>query len=228
MIAKTLIRGIRLLILCVLVVKANYYLNVIVRALKLPLFLDTVFTCALTFAAGLVPGLIAVALAAVDLAFRAGSVWLFGVCTLGEVLLIAFLKPRENPGRGQPARIGRGMRARPFLSGTAAASFISTFATLLLLYVASCITVSVLGGLVDFILYDVLAKNKLYYSPEDTFKIGFLHSDPPIVLTNIFSRIPINIVDRFITIFGGFSLSLLFKKGKLAFRHKIERKGTKT
>jgi hypothetical protein len=46
------------------VVKANYYPNVIVLALKPPLFLDTVFTCALTFAAGFIPGLIAVALTA--------------------------------------------------------------------------------------------------------------------------------------------------------------------
>jgi hypothetical protein len=224
MIAKTLIRGIGLLILCVLVVKANYYLNVIVIALKLPLFLNTVFTCALTFAAGFIPGLIAVVLTTVDVALREGSAWLFSVCILGEVLLICFLKPRDNPGRGQPAGTGRVMRARPFLSGIAAAPFISTFTALLFLYVASCITVSVLGGLIDFILYDVLAEDKLYYSPEDTFKIGFLHGGPPIVLTNILSRIPINIVDRFITIFGGFSLSLLAKKVELAIRHKIEKK----
>jgi hypothetical protein len=223
MVAKTLIRGIKLLILCILVVKANHYLNVLARVLKLPLFMDTVFTCALAFWAGLIPGLIAVALAAVDVAFREGNAWVFSVCALGEVLLICFLKPGDNPGRGQPARIGRGMRGRPFLSGTAAASFISTFTTLLLLYVAACITVSVLGGLIDFIMYDVLAKNKLYYSPEDTFKIGFLHSGPPLVLTNILSRIPINIVDRFITVFGGFSLSLLVKKGEPALRRKMQK-----
>jgi hypothetical protein len=208
--AKTLVRGLKLLVLCILVVKANYYLNVLVLALKLPLFLDTVFTCALVFAAGLIPGLIVVVLTAVDVAFRGGSAWVFSVCILGEVVLICLLKPRDSPGRGQPARIGR--RTRPLLSGIAAASFISTFSALLLLYVASCLTVSVLGGIIDFILYDVLAKNKLYYSPEDTFKVGFLHSGPPIVLTNILSRIPINIVDRFVAIFGGFSLSLLTGK----------------
>jgi hypothetical protein len=91
------------------------------------------------------------------------------------------------------------------------ASFISTFAVLLLLYIAACITISVLGGIFDFILYDVLPNSKLHYSPEDTFKMGLLRSGPPILVTNILARIPINIVDRFVVIFGGFSISLLLR-----------------
>jgi hypothetical protein len=211
--AKSLIRGVKLLVLCVLVVKANYYLNVLVHLLKLPLFLDTVFTCAITFAGGLIPGLIVVVFTAIDVVLRESSAWPFTLCCLGEVLLICLLRPKSGPAKERPVRIGRGMGTRFSLSKTAAASFISTFAVLLFLYVASCVTVSVLGGIIDFVVYDVLAENKFYYSPEDTFKIGFLYNGSPIVLTNILSRLPINIVDRFIAIFGGFLLSPVFKRG---------------
>jgi hypothetical protein len=210
--AKSFFRGITLLVLCALAVKANYYLNVIVHILKLPLFLDTVFTCAVTFAGGLVPGLIVVVFTAFDVALRDSGAWPFTFCCLGEVLLICLLRPRGGPAREWPLRIERGPGIRFSLSKAAAASFISTFAVLLFLYVASCVTVSVLGGIIDFVLYDVLAENKPYYSPEDTFKVGFLYNGSPIVLTNILSRLPINIVDRFIAIFGGFLLSLPVKK----------------
>ena len=48
---------------------------------------------------------------------------------------------------------------------------------------------------------------KPYFSSEDTFKISLFRGGLPLLLVNIFSRIPINIVDRFIVIFGGFFIS---------------------
>jgi hypothetical protein len=206
MIAKSLARGIKLFVLCALAVGANYLFNTLsVFILKLPLFLDTVFTCAVAFAAGLVPGIAVATLSTVVISFRDNSTLLFVLCSIAEVLLICLMKPDKSCGdsSGGP-KTGRGY--------TLPATFISTFAALLLLYIAACVTVSVLGGIIDFILYEVLLENKLSYSPEDTFKMGFLRSGPPALITNILSRIPINIVDRFVTIFGGFSLSLAIKR----------------
>jgi hypothetical protein len=206
--AKTLRRGILLFVLCVLAAEANYFINVIARGLKIPLFLDTLFSCVLAFAAGPAAGIMATVFTVLHISVIRGiGHWSFAFCGLAEVLLICLLKPRV-PSAGIP-RGERGAAGRWFLPGGAAASFISAFASLLILYAASCVTVSVMGGITDFILYEVLAENKLYYSPEDTFKIGFLRGGSPVMLTNILSRIPINIVDRFIVIFGGFSLSLL-------------------
>ncbi|MDR0586434.1 MAG: hypothetical protein LBG26_04270 [Treponema sp.] len=141
--------------------------------------------------------------------FRDSSTWVFVLCSIAEVLLVWLIKPGlRNSSRARGA-------SSPDLPG-GRASFVSVLAVLLLLYIAACLVVSVLGGILDFILYDVLSNEKLHYSPEDTFKIGLLRSGPPILAANILSRIPINIVDRFIVIFGGFALSLplkgIFKK----------------
>jgi hypothetical protein len=179
--------------------KANGYVSTLVRTFKLSLFLDTVFTCALTFAGGLVPGLIVVVLTVIDISiFQGKEFWLFQLCSLAEVLLICLLRP------GKARRLSSLGGSGPEKT----ASFISTLAVLLVLYAAACVTISVLGGIVDFVLYDILAEGKAYYSPEDTFKIGLLRGGSPVVVTNILARIPINVVDRFIVIFGGFSLSL--------------------
>jgi len=50
------------------------------------------------------------------------------------------------------------------------------------------------------------------YSPSDIFKLGFLRHNAPVLAAGILSRIPINIVDRFIVIFGGYGISLIFRK----------------
>jgi hypothetical protein len=39
-----------------------------------------------------------------------------------------------------------------------------------------------------------------------------LRNNMPLLATAVLSRIPINIVDRFIAIFGGYGVSLLFRK----------------
>jgi hypothetical protein len=50
------------------------------------------------------------------------------------------------------------------------------------------------------------------YSFEDTFELGLLRNNVPVLAAAILSRIPINIVDRFFAIFGGYGLSLLFRR----------------
>jgi hypothetical protein len=139
MIAKSLVRGIKLTALCILAVGANYLFNTLsVFILKLPLFLDTVFTCAVTFTAGPVAGIAVAALTTLVIFFRDDSTCLFVLCSIAEVLLVWRMKPG------------------PRMPGTRT-SFISTFAALLFLYIAAALTVSVLGGILDFILYDVLS-----------------------------------------------------------------------
>ncbi|MDR2313810.1 MAG: hypothetical protein LBE02_04680 [Spirochaetaceae bacterium] len=205
--AKSLVWGLKLPLLCILAVGANYALNTLsVFILKLPLFLDTVFTCAVTFTAGPVAGIAVAVLTTIIILFRDGSTWLFVLCSITEVLLVWFMQP----GPRTAAWSFRRKEPPPDLPEIKT-SFVNTFAALLLLYIAACVAVSVLGGILDFILYDVFSNEKLHYSPEDTFKMGLLRNGPPILAANILSRIPINIVDRFIVIFGGFAISRFLK-----------------
>ena len=77
----------------------------------------------------------------------------------------------------------------------------------MLIVVLDCVVVSVTGGIIDFIL-TMLSAPKAFY-PEDTFKLGLLRNNVPILASAILSRIPINIVDRFFVIFGGYGVSLV-------------------
>jgi hypothetical protein len=78
-------------------------------------------------------------------------------------------------------------------------------AKLMLLYITCAITISVLGGVIDYVSQVFLGKH--YYSVEDNFKLSLIMNNLPVLAVNILSRIPVNIVDRFIVIFGGYFIS---------------------
>ncbi|MFP3043334.1 hypothetical protein LQZ19_16090 [Treponema primitia] len=182
----------KLTLLCFLAVAANFFLNSLTaRGFRLSLFFDTVFTVALTFAAGLVPGIAASILSAFIINTRDHVPlfnYFFVLCSIVEVILVWMYcrrlgKPREH--------------------------FISTMASLLLLYLITCVVVSVLGGLIDYCIFTVASRPKNFFSPEDIFKLGLLRNNVPVLWSDIFARIPINLVDRFVVIFGGYGASRL-------------------
>ena len=185
----------------------SYFFNNIVG---FPLYLDTIFNAAMCFCAGLLPGLITGVLLSpimyflvcrfllglsVELSlFR--NIWV--ICIAVEVLLVWVfhfrMKKREDLFHKNPSL----------------QSFISVAALLLVLVVLDCLAVSISGGIIDFTLLTLQAPRT--FSPEDSFKLGLLRNKVPLLPTAILSRIPINIVDRFIVIFGGFGISLLYRK----------------
>ncbi len=191
---EKIIRLIKISLLCVLSVGGNYLLNnVSVYFLKFPLFLDTVFNVAITFAAGLIPGLVTAFLSYFALNGLEIRSYPFILCSIVEILLVWRFKPAE-PEKKMTVSYG------------------SILARLMILYIACCFAVSVLGGMIDFIYHNVLSNPKLYFSAEDAFKIGLLRSGIPVLAMDILSRIPVNIVDRFIVIFGGYFISRLMRK----------------
>jgi hypothetical protein len=193
---------------------ANFLFSYFVEEiLRLSLFFDTVFTCAVAFAAGTLPGIFTAILTSVlNGAFRYPGWWnhLFTLCTFAEVLLIGgfrfLLSRRENPGPAdeQPA-------------------FISTASALLLLYISMCMVVSLLGGLIDFAITIGLEIADYAVYPHTFFKLGLMRNRLPLLAADILSRIPVNIVDRFITAFGGYGMGLLLRR-VLGFQLSIQHK----
>jgi len=173
------------IILAVLLNRGLYRLSV---TLKLPLYLDTVFNAAICFSFGLLPGLITALLTHLTASIGEPSVSPFVLCAIVEVLLICLLNPVKT-GRKNPS------------------SLVNIFAGLLLLYIVCLVSMSVLGGLIDYIYYDILKNVKPYLSAEDIIKLGLLRSNLQTLAVNILSRISINTVDRFIVVFGGFFVS---------------------
>ena len=124
----------------------------------------------------------------------------FVFVSVAEVILIYFLKP-ASPETGS-------LHTKEKLI----VLYIGIAAKLMLLYVLCAITVSVLGGFINFISQDFLDNPSKYYSVEDSFKLGLIKNNLSSLAVNILSRIPVNIVDRFIVVFGGYLLSRGLRK----------------
>jgi hypothetical protein len=198
----------KILILCALCALCNaafsYLLNIF---LKVPLFVDTIFTVAMCFTAGLIPGILTGALSPLASFLRDYLLtglpyearWsFFTICVLAEILLVCFFHAKIKS------------REQVFLQKPSLHSFTGVATHLLVLVALDCIVISVCGGVIDFILGQFSAP--MSYSFEDTFELGLLRNNVPVLAAAILSRIPINIVDRFIAIFGGYGISLVFRK----------------
>jgi len=175
----------------------------------LPLYFDTLFTIAVFFSAGLIPALITAILLPVFTTFEyiylmnleAETAWwtyLFVLCVIFEVFVVFIFRKKIKP-------LDDAFRKKPALY-----AFINLATLLMLIVVLDCIVVSVTGGIIDFFL-TMLSAPKAFY-PEDSFKLGLLRNNVPLLASAILSRIPINIVDRFFVIFGGYGVSLLYRK----------------
>jgi len=64
---------------------------------------------------------------------------------------------------------------------------------------------------IDYFYHAVMRNPKTYFSAEDAFKIALLKGNIPVLIVDILSRIPVNIVDRFIVIAGGFFIAQRLK-----------------
>jgi len=218
----------KIIILCLASAFANAVVSYIISGLlNVPLYVDTIFTAAMCFTAGMSAGIITGAFFSplfFFLIFRFILTMpldvtllrnIFILCILAEIFLISYfykkIKPREDVFLDK-------------LTGKQDAlfAFIPIAVPLLLLVVLDCVIVSVLGGMIEFIINQFSVPWK--YSPSDIFKLGFLRGNMPVLAAGILSQIPINIVDRFIVIFGGYGISLVFRKWLYLNRSEIQKK----
>jgi uncharacterized membrane protein len=167
----------------------------------LPLFLDTVFTAAIVFSAGLLPGIVTALLTAALSGLRHGTpeINIFVLCSITEVILVWIFRRRFGKSQTAPA-------------GPAFYSLIAAASSLLLLALSACVIISVLGGLIDSALFLLVPRSRPQFSPEDGFRLGLLRNGIPLLWSNILARFPVNLVDRFIVIFGAYGVSRLILK----------------
>ena len=206
----------KIFILCVVSAVLNIFVNHLVNGFtRLPLYLDTVFTAAMCFTAGLLPAIITgiffpVLLLPVNYLFlynlpleTVWSAYFFLICALGEIVIICFFYKKIKPIENEFLANLEGKK--PLLQ-----SFTLIATQLLVLTALDCIIVSILGGITGYTIGLFSMPRPLY--PEDTFLLGLIRNNVPQLASEILSRIPINIVDRFIVIFGGYGISLFYRK----------------
>jgi len=196
------LKVLKIAVFCISAVFMNILLNIFVmNFLRFPLFLDTVFNAAITFAFGLIPGIIVAVLSLLLPFIYFEYFHFFILCSIAEVLLIYALKPRA------PVIPDFASRERIIASYTLVA------AKLILLYIICAVSISILGGIIDFLPQFLIDTHSHYFSVEYTFKLGLIMNNLPTLAVNILSRIPILLVDRFIVIFGGYFISRLILLG---------------
>jgi len=187
---------IKIAIMCVLAVLINLLLSAsVMNFLRFPLFLDTVFTAAITFAFGLIPGIFVAVFTWLLPCIYHQSFTFFVICSMMEVLLVYALKPSapDIPAFASKEKI--------------IASYTALASKLMLLYILCTVTISILGGIVNYMMQLFIEEHSHYFSIADTFKPGLIVYNLPALAVNILARIPVNIVDRFIVIFGGYFIS---------------------
>ena len=200
----------KIAVLCVVSAIGNILGSLLHTKTGLPLYIDTIFNAAICFGAGLVPALFTATLVypvmdflvnryirilPVELGFFA-NIWV--ICMIVEILLVWLFYKRMKKSEAV------------FLEDTCLNTFSGVAVLLLVLAVIDCIVISVTGGIIDYAL--TVSSMPRSFSPEDYFKLGLQRNNVPLLATVILSRIPINIIDRFIVIFGGYGISLLYRK----------------
>jgi len=183
-------------IVCILAAFMNTLLSsFFINYLRFPLFVDTVFTAAVTFAFGLIPGIITAVLGWLIPSIYHGTFNFFVLCSIAEVLIITALKPKtpDIPVFTPKEKI--------------IAFYTVVAARLMILYIICALAISILGGFINLLPQIAYGIYTDYFGVDDLFKLGLIMNNLPTLAVNILSRIPINIVDRFIVIFGGYLIS---------------------
>jgi hypothetical protein len=201
-------------ILCLAGTAGNYGLWRFADFLGQGLYLDTVLTISVTFSGGLAAGLLTAALSQAAYGIGFYPFWgyyLFAICGAASALVTAFFIRRF------PRECG-GLRLFPGTPAQAAgASFLSVVIMLSMLSLFMCFLMSVLGGLIAVFIDQALQSPISDAHPETYFKVGLLRQGLSLPAMEILARLPVNIVDRFVSVFGAYGISALLKRAALLF-----------
>jgi hypothetical protein len=178
---------------------------------RLPLFCDTIMTVALTFYAGLVPGIITgvltnIIMPRVFVVFYSPGSYLFALCNIAVALVTALFM------RLFPVITFKQDEKIPPIRGSAQArerrvrQAVDICIVLFMLSIALTLVISVLGGLISAFMAADSA------GPEMRLRFGLYQGGFPTAAVEILSRIPINMIDRPISVFAGFGVAALLHR----------------
>jgi hypothetical protein len=173
---------------------------------RMPLFLDTIWTIVLTFCGGPVYGIITGLLTNTFESIYSNdwNEYAFVLCNIFAAIVTAVFM-RLFPDEFDFVLF---IKERRYKSK----NLINTIIVLFVLSLALCITMSVSGGLIAAAIKTLDASANENNGPNVFFMLPLIHSGLSMPSVEIFSRIPVNLVDRFVSVFLAFAISLLIKK----------------
>ena len=185
-------RWIIIIIATIFAISINFGFNhLAIFVLHVPLFLDTIGTVALTFLFGWIPGLVC-AFATTLLDSIIGCYFLqlptlYVICSFFAVFISYKFKRFIFNSEINFVRI----------------------CYLFILAMIMCVVISILGGIIDSLCVTYSKYKSTYPVASDFFKPNFIKLGLSQLGTNIVSRFPINIIDRLLTCYISYGLSLL-------------------
>jgi hypothetical protein len=133
---------------------------------------------------------------------------LYALCNAATAL-VTFLFIRLFPGE---LRFGAGKRVKTgefeaVKDHSRPGPLMNTLVVLLLLSFVMCVVISILGGLTAVLIQFIWGNSNP--GPELFFKLALLRKTLPPVIVEILARIPLNIIDRLLSVFGGYGIAAL-------------------
>jgi hypothetical protein len=177
--------------------------------LKTPLYLDTMFTVSAAFYGGLWPGVLTGLLTNLIIStvrFTGWGVYLYTICNIIAALVTALLIrlcPNELDlwDSLSPVRLSGGLSAALY-----------RLTALFLLAFAQVVALSVSGGFIGFCIQRFIPGPAAVTGPEVFYAAPLKRMAWPSLLVEIIARIPVNVLDRLLTVFCGYALARGLKK----------------
>jgi len=181
----------------------------------LPLYLDTILTITATFLGGLFAGILTGALTNIighTINFWGWEGYFFAICSITTALITwVFIRlfPKE-------IKITIDNISAETHNSQMFFKIINKLIVLILLSFALCLVMSVLGGLISALI-QIFGS-----SPADELRLSALLGSTMfpkmnVIFSEMLSRIPINIIDRLISVFAGFGIAFGIKKAVVTF-----------
>ena len=213
---KTLV----MFLLCLAGALLNISLNKLSLIAGLPLYLDTVLTITITLLGGLFWG----ALCGTFTNLIGHSIWFWGwegylfiLCNIATAFvtwLFICIFPRELSlaFRYSPSAAKTAQPVSAVFKSQRLGTLIDRMVVLILLAFSLCLAMSLLGGLLASLIHMIISSSAdgLSVNPaSESLSLIMFPQNLPVILVEILSRIPINIVDRLISAFGGYGIALV-------------------
>jgi hypothetical protein len=202
-------RPVTMVFLCIAGALLNNAFTVVAWKMNIPLFLDTVLTVTLTMTGGLFWGVLTGALT--NLIYNTLFYWgwehyLFALCNMATAVVTWLFMRFFSRELGLGAGVSRTDLSSPHKSDrfeTVADRVI----VLTLLSFGLCVSMSVLGGLISALI-QIFNPG---YPKGPLVSVAVSDDRLPLILKEVISRFPINIIDRLITAFAGYGVAAVLQ-----------------
>jgi len=185
-----------------------------VSGIGLPLYIDTVLTITVTFIGGLFWGCLTGALTNIaghTLNFWGWEGYLFTLCSI-TTAVITWLFIRAFPVE-LTFNQNKKTHAFNYSKSRQLDKLMNIVFALTLLSFVLCIAMSIMGGLISFFIEIIRTQSTQNDVMNPASQPSGFYAGFPLILREIVSRIPINIIDRIISVFAGFGFAKIISYG---------------